>query len=86
MKTLFNRRTLGGLLAAATLAFAGPALADYPEKPVTMIIGFNAGGGTDLTGRALAAALSEELGQPVVVVNQPGAASMIAAKTVAPMP
>ena len=79
----FLRRALGGLAAAATLLLAGSVLAEYPEKPVTMIIGFSAGGGTDLTGRALAAALSEELGQPVVVVNQPGAASMIAAKTVA---
>jgi tripartite-type tricarboxylate transporter receptor subunit TctC len=48
-----------------------------------MIIGFNAGGGTDLAGRALAAEMSDILGQPIAVVNKPGAASMIAAGEVA---
>ena len=71
------------ILFTTAVGFAtSPALAEYPEKPVTMIIGFKAGGGTDLTGRALAGALSKEIGQPVAVVNQPGAASMIAAKSV----
>ena len=59
------------------------AWADYPEKPITMIIGFNAGGGTDLAGRTLAAEMSDILGQPIAVVNKPGAASMIAAGDVA---
>jgi len=48
-----------------------------------MIIGFNAGGGTDLAGRALAAEMSDILGQPIAVVYKPGAASMIAAGDVA---
>ena len=82
---LFSRRMAAGLFGGASLALLGafPALADYPVKPINLIIGFNAGGGTDLTGRALAAELQDILGKPVVVVNQPGAASMIAAKTVA---
>lgn len=82
---LFNRRGLAGILGGAALALAGalPVLADYPVKPINLIIGFNAGGGTDLTGRALAAELQDILGKPVVVVNKPGAASMIAAKFVA---
>lgn len=70
-------------LVAITSLATTQVWADYPEKPITMIIGFKAGGGTDLTGRALAGALSKNIGQPVAVVNQPGAASMIAAKTVA---
>lgn len=87
MKLKLTRRSLGVSLLALATAAAGfaatPALAEYPEKPITMIIGFKAGGGTDLTGRALAGALSSEIGQPIAVVNQPGAASMIAAKSVA---
>lgn len=80
-----NRRSFAGaaLIAFMAIVSFGTAFADYPEKPLTMIIGFKAGGGTDLTGRALAGALSKKIGQPVAVVNQPGAASMIAAKTVA---
>lgn len=77
-----------GSIAAGVAAFVGltaatAALADYPEKPITMIIGFNAGGGTDLAGHALAAEKSDILGQPIAVVNKPGAASMIAAGDVA---
>ena len=70
---------------AAMLPFmvAQGAQADYPEKPINMIIGFSAGGGTDLAGRVLAREMQDVLGQPVVVVNQPGAASMIAADRVA---
>lgn len=83
---LINRRKLGGILGGAALALASAlpgVAADYPVKPINLIIGFNAGGGTDLTGRALAAELQDILGKPVVVVNKPGAASMIAAKFVA---
>ena len=69
--------------AIAAICLATTAQADYPEKPINMVIGFAAGGGTDLAGRALAVELQDILGQPVVVVNQPGAASMIAAGTVA---
>lgn len=85
MRFKFNRRRFSAFAAvlALTSFIVHPALAEYPEKPLTMIIGFKAGGGTDLTGRALAAALSKEIGKPIAVVNQPGAASMIAAKTVA---
>ena len=56
---------------------------DFPERPVKMVIGFAAGGSQDLSGRALAKELQEILGQPVPVVNQPGAASMLAAHNVA---
>ena len=55
----------------------------YPEKPIKMIVGFAAGGSQDLAGRALAKELQQILGQPVPVVNQPGAASMLAAYNVA---
>lgn len=80
---MFKRLLKTAVAVAFGVLAATASWADYPEKPITMIIGFNAGGGTDLAGRALAAEMSEILGQPIAVVNKPGAASMIAAGDVA---
>lgn len=55
----------------------GEAAADYPSRTITLIVPFNAGGGTDLTARALAAAMEKDLGVPVAVVNKPGASATI---------
>jgi tripartite-type tricarboxylate transporter receptor subunit TctC len=63
-------------LACATLATLAVPAADaqtWPARPIEMIIGFTAGGGVDIVGRAVAQALSERLGQNVVVVNRDGA-------------
>jgi tripartite-type tricarboxylate transporter receptor subunit TctC len=78
-------RWLGlGAMFAAGMAVASPGLAqDYPNRPVTMVIGFAPGGGSDVTGRIISAALQERLGQPVVPDNRPGAGSTIAADIVA---
>jgi len=71
--TLFagTRRRLA--LALGALALAGPALAAWPEKPVELVVGFAAGGGTDITARTLAVHLAKQLGTPVVVTNKVGA-------------
>jgi len=61
--------------ALATLATA--ALADYPEKPIRLIVPFAAGGVTDTSGRVVAEALSRRLGQPIVVENKAGASGNI---------
>ena len=77
------------LRAALFLAFAGaPATASaqpgaYPAKPVKLVIPYPPGGGTDITGRAMAQKLSEFLGQSVVIENKPGATGMIGAASVA---
>ena len=55
----------------------------YPLKPVRVMVGFSAGGGTDVTARVLAQKLSEYLGQPVIVENRPGSGGMIATEAVA---
>lgn len=59
---------------AAVLALATPALAEWPEKPINMIVAYAPGGGTDVTARTLQPMLEKELGVNVVVVNRPGAA------------
>ena len=77
------------LRAALFLAFAGAPVAAstqpgaYPAKPVKLVIPYPPGGGTDITGRAMAQKLSEFLGQSVVIENRPGATGMIGAASVA---
>ena len=58
----------------------------YPIKPIRMIVGFSAGGATDIISRALGPGLSEGLGQSVVIENRPGASSQIAGEVVAKSP
>jgi tripartite-type tricarboxylate transporter receptor subunit TctC len=54
------------------------AQSDYPNKPVRMVVGFAAGGISDVLGRAVAITLSKQLGQQVIVENKPGAGTTIA--------
>ena len=78
-RTLVHR-LLGVATALFVSASAMPALAqaDYPNKPVRMLIGFPPGQATDTLGRAVAQKLSQQLGQQFVVENKPGAAGIIA--------
>jgi tripartite-type tricarboxylate transporter receptor subunit TctC len=84
-----TRRQITQALAAGLLtAFTGlPALAsDFPTKPVTLVVPFAAGGGLDVTARIIAERLKDELGQPVVILNRPGAGSSVGARVVASAP
>lgn len=79
---MFSRRLV---VLASLLAVALPAAAQtdsYPNKPVTIVIGYPPGGSTDLTGRTLGLELSKKLGVPVVIENIGGAAGGIGAQKV----
>ncbi len=82
-----KKRTLiqAAAAAAASLAFSSPALAqDFPPaKPVTLVVGFAAGGAADAAARLIAKKLGENIGQSVVVDNKGGAGGNIAHQQVA---
>ncbi|MFJ1298756.1 Bug family tripartite tricarboxylate transporter substrate binding protein [Pseudomonadota bacterium AL_CKDN230030165-1A_HGKHYDSX7] len=80
-------RRIGSVAAAlsAALLVGAPATAakPYPERPVTLVVGYAAGGATDIVARLMAKSLSESLGQTFVVENKTGANSNIGAEIVA---
>ncbi|PMR77113.1 Bug family tripartite tricarboxylate transporter substrate binding protein [Billgrantia endophytica] len=74
-------KLLGTAILSSAMAFGAAGLAqadDFPSKPLTLVVGFGAGGSTDIQARVLANVLEENLGQPVNVVNQPGAGGGVA--------
>lgn len=73
-------------LAAISLASTTIQAQDWPSRPVRIIVGFGAGGGTDIAARIVAEPLSKSLGQPVVVENRVGAGGTTAAEQVAKSP
>jgi tripartite-type tricarboxylate transporter receptor subunit TctC len=72
------------LIACALAALAVPALAQsYPTRPIKLIVSFPPGGASDLVARVVGAALTERLGQPIVVENRPGANGNVAGEAAA---
>jgi tripartite-type tricarboxylate transporter receptor subunit TctC len=69
--------------AVVTIFAAGIAFAAYPERPITMIVPWGAGGGTDATARIIAALLEKDLGQPVNVVNRIGGSGVVGHQAIA---
>ncbi len=80
-----NMKAILGVLSASCLTAvvgacsASAAAAEFPARPITLVVPFGAGGITDITARAVGKALSAQVGQAVVVENKPGAGGNIAA-------
>ena len=83
-----NRILLAMVVGAAAVSVLGfgkiaQAQADYPSKTIQIVTSFPAGMATDIVARVIADKLAQRLGQPVVVVNKPGGAGIIATELVA---
>ena len=71
--------TVSAAALALTLTGSLATAAGFPEKPITMLIGFNPGGAVDTTGRVIADKMSKILGQPVVAVTKSGGGGTVMA-------
>ncbi|MDQ2148547.1 tripartite tricarboxylate transporter substrate binding protein [Alcaligenaceae bacterium A4P071] len=76
-------RLAAGLLLAVLTGFSATALADWPDRPIHLVVPFPAGSSPDTLARAIAEPLSQSLGQPIVVENKPGAGGNIGTRFVA---
>ena len=74
---------VAGLAMAGAALFASAAQAEYPERPITVIVPWGAGGGTDATGRMIAKIMQDELGVPVNVVNRTGGSGVVGHQAIA---
>ena len=74
------------LAVAAVAAGGGVSAADYPEKRIEWLVGFSAGGGTDLVSRRIAQGMEERLGEDLTIVNKPGAGGLVALQEAAAAP
>ncbi|MGH6624042.1 MAG: Bug family tripartite tricarboxylate transporter substrate binding protein [Burkholderiaceae bacterium] len=86
MSSFTRRRIMGALAGSVALAANGWRTAraqTYSTKPVRWIVPYPAGGGSDFLARTVGAQLEKQLGQPIVIENRPGAATMIGAEAVA---
>jgi tripartite-type tricarboxylate transporter receptor subunit TctC len=79
-------RIIAAILIASAAAACAASAADYPVRPIRLVVGFAAGGPTDIPARFVAEKLGERLGQRVVVENKPAAAGMLAARDVLSQP
>jgi tripartite-type tricarboxylate transporter receptor subunit TctC len=82
----FITRAVALALAIGSFVVAAAAQAAYPERPITFVVPWGAGGGTDTTARFFATMLEKELGQPVNVVNRTGGGGVVGHSAIAQAP
>lgn len=84
---MVRRRTFARIVVAVAMLIAAADLARaqdaFPTRPIRLLVGFSAGGATDVTFRKLADLASKELGQPIIVENKPGAGATLAPSAMA---
>ncbi len=83
---MFLKKCVPAWALALGLVATGPTLAQsvaFPTQPIRLVVGFPAGGASDVAARAIASQMTTQLGQQVIVENKPGAASNIGAEFVA---
>ena len=85
-RTVLGALVLGGLAAVAPLAGMGRAEAAWPDRPVTLIVPWAAGGGTDAVARMIASKLEDRFKQPFNVVNRPGGGGIVGHTAIAQAP
>ena len=73
-----KRKLTALLLLAATFTLPAHAQSPFPNKPIRILVGFAAGGNTDIVSRTVAERMQAILGQPVIVENKPGAGGVVA--------
>ena len=83
MPARITRRHALMAISAAALASRAARAAGYPDRTITMVVPYSPGGGTDIAARLVAPELQKILKQTVVVVNKPGAGSIIGVEYVA---
>lgn len=86
MRTSRNNAILACIALLAATCTRGVAAQRYPDHPIRFVVGFSAGGNSDIVARLLGQKVSQYVGQPVIVDNRPGAASNIAAEIAAKAP
>src|SRR6478736_3919728 len=79
----FRIVTLALAAACCLLSATGQSLAEYPEKPIRLLLPFPAGGAVDIVARVVAAKMADDLGKPFVIENKAGAGGIIATDSVA---
>ncbi|ANY17723.1 tripartite tricarboxylate transporter substrate-binding protein [Bordetella pseudohinzii] len=79
----FLASRFAGLLSTALLCLSASAHAGYPERPVTLVVPFPAGGNSDIVARRVAERLTQSWGQPVIVENRAGAGGLVGNQAVA---
>jgi len=86
MKRILGLVTMAAAMVAGLLTSVPAFSQDYPTKPVKLLVGFAAGGPTDVIARVIAQDMSASMGQSVIVENRPGANAIIATEAVAHAP